>query len=83
MVLVQNWPFFRLFFFGGMGKENVSYDILERRNVFLGYKNNIFKKSKNCKIGQEKVFFEGSERKKSLFRPKKHRLKKLPKFKFF
>ena len=36
-----------------------------------------------CKMDQEKVFFEGSERKKSLFRPKKHRLKKLPKFKFF
>ena len=47
MVLVQNWPFFRLFFFGGMGQENVFYDILERRNVFLGYKNKMFKKSKS------------------------------------
>ena len=47
MVLVQNWPFFGLFFFGGMGQENVFYDILERRNVFLGYKNKMFKKSKN------------------------------------
>ena len=30
-----------------MGQENVSYDILERKNAFLSYKNKIFKKSKN------------------------------------
>ena len=28
-------------------KENVFYDILERENTFLGYKNKKFKKSKN------------------------------------
>ena len=38
MVLVQKWPFFQLFFFGNIGQENVFYDILERKNAFLGYK---------------------------------------------
>ena len=35
------------FFSGNRGLENVFYDILERKNGFLGYKNNKFKKSKN------------------------------------
>ena len=30
-----------------MGQQNVFYDILERKNAFLGYKNNKFQKSKN------------------------------------
>ena len=47
MVLVQKSPFFQLFFLGNIGKENVFYDILERKNSFLGYKNKKFKKSKN------------------------------------
>ena len=47
MVLVQKWPFFNLFFLGNIGQENVFDDILERKNVFLGYKNNKFKRSKN------------------------------------
>ena len=47
MVLVQNWPFFQLFFLGIIGQEDVFYDILERKNAFLGYKNKKFKKSKN------------------------------------
>ena len=47
MVLVQNWPFFHLFFLGNIGQENVFYDILERKNAFLGYKNKQLKKSKN------------------------------------
>ena len=38
MVLVQNWQFFQLFMLNNMGKENVFYDILERKNAFLGYK---------------------------------------------
>ena len=45
MVLVQNWPFF-VFFFFNIGLENDSYDIIERKNAFLGYKNLMFKKSK-------------------------------------
>ena len=47
MVLVKNWPFSIFFFLGNIGQENVFYDILERKNAFLGYKNNKFKKSKN------------------------------------
>ena len=47
MVLVQKWPFFQLFFLRNIGLENVFYDILERKNAFLGYKNKKFKKSKN------------------------------------
>ena len=46
MVLVQKWPFFQLFFLGNIGQENVFYDILERKNAFLGYKNKKFQKSK-------------------------------------
>ena len=47
MVLVQKWPFFQLFFLGNISQQNVFYDILERKNAFLGYKNNKFKKSKD------------------------------------
>ena len=47
MVFVQKWPFFQLFFLGNIGQENVFYDILERKNAFLGYKNKKLKKSKN------------------------------------
>ena len=47
MVLVQNWPFLHPFFLGNIGQEKVFYDILERKNAFLGYKNKKFKKSKN------------------------------------
>ena len=47
MVLVQKWPFFQL----KQGKclilDNVFYDILQRKNAFLGYKNKKFKKSNN------------------------------------
>ena len=38
MVLVQKWPFFQLFFLGNIAQENVFYDILERKNDFLGIK---------------------------------------------
>ena len=47
MVLVQNWPFFQLFFLGNKGQENVFYDILERKNAFIGYKKEKFKKFKH------------------------------------
>ena len=39
---------FKTFFLGNIGLEKVFYDILERKNAFLGYKNKKFKKSKNC-----------------------------------
>ena len=35
------------FFLGNIGQENVFYDILERKNAFLGYKNKKFEKWKN------------------------------------
>ena len=38
-------PVFQVFC--SIGQENAFYDILERKNNFLGYKNNNFKKSKN------------------------------------
>ena len=47
MVLVQKWPFFDFYFLGNTGQENVFYDILVRKNAFLGYKSNKFKNSKN------------------------------------
>ena len=48
MLLVQKWPVSQLFFLRNIGKENVFYDILERKIDFLDYKNKRFKKSKNC-----------------------------------
>ena len=47
MVLVRKWSFFKLFFKGNIVRENVFYDILERKYAFLDYKNKKFKKSKN------------------------------------
>ena len=38
---------FGIFFLANIGQENVFYDILERKNAFLGYKNKTFKTSKN------------------------------------
>ena len=38
---------FPIFFLGNIGQENIFYDILERKNAILGYKNKKFKKSKN------------------------------------
>ena len=56
------------FFLGNKGRENVFYHILERKNVFLGYRKKKFKKSINwqfCKgvnpwgnLGQENVFYD-------------------------
>ena len=47
MVFVQKWPFFNFFVLGEIGQENVFYDILERKNAFLGYKSKKLKKLKN------------------------------------
>ena len=57
----KNWHFFKgvkpwncskighfhLFFLGNIGKEILFYDILERKNAFLGNKKKKYKKSKN------------------------------------
>ena len=66
MVLVQKWPFFQLFFLFNIGRQNVFYDILERKNAFLGYKNKNFKKLQNSHyskgvnhgFGQKWAFFQ-------------------------
>ena len=39
--------FSNFFFLRKIDEENVFYDILERKNAFLGYKNKNLKKSKN------------------------------------
>ena len=48
MVLVKKWPFFNFFFLDNIGQGNFFYDILERKNAFLGNKIKKIKKSKNC-----------------------------------
>ena len=57
------------FFISNIGQKNVFYDILERKNAFLGNKNKKYKKSKNwhfskgvnpwfcSKIGHFSIFF--------------------------
>ena len=42
----KNGHFSHFFFLGNIGQESAFYDILERNNAFLGYKNQKFKKSK-------------------------------------
>ena len=37
MVLFQIRPFLHVFILGNIGQENVFYDILKRKNAFLGY----------------------------------------------
>ena len=78
MVLVKNWPFFHLFL-ENIGQETLVYDILERENTSLGYKNKKFKKSKNCdfckgvnpwfwsKIGHFSIFFLGNIGQENVF----------------
>ena len=43
----ENGHFSHFYFLGNTSKENLFDDILERKNAFLGYKNNKFKNSKN------------------------------------
>ena len=42
----KNGHFFSFLFFGNIGQKNVFYNILERKNAFLGFKNEKFKKLK-------------------------------------
>ena len=80
MVLVQKWLFFKLLFFRQYRHEIVFYDILERKNDFLGYKNKKIKQSKNGlffnlfflgNIGQENVFYDILERENAFLGYKK------------
>ena len=43
----QKWPFFNFFSLRNIGQENVFYDILQRKNAVLIFKNKKFKQSKN------------------------------------
>ena len=52
MVLVKKWPYFQLFSLCDKDQENVFYNILERKNPFLGYKNKKFKTSKNWRFSK-------------------------------
>ena len=52
MVLVQKLSFFERFFLGNIGQENVFYDILERKNAYVGYKNKKLKKLKNWRFSK-------------------------------
>ena len=47
MILVKNEQFFHLFILGNIGQEDVFYDILEQKNIFLDHENNKLKKLKN------------------------------------
>ena len=60
-IFVKNWRFFHLFILGKIGQENVFYDILERKNTFLDYKNIKLKKWKNWDFSYRKNwdFFKG------------------------
>ena len=48
----KNGHFSNFLFFGNIGKQNVFHDILERKNPFLGYKNNKFKNFKTENFGK-------------------------------
>ena len=47
MVLVKKWPFFQLLILANIGEEIVFYDILERKNDFISFKDKKLKKAKN------------------------------------
>ena len=60
-IFVKNWQFLHLFILGKIGQENVFYDMLERKNAFLDYKNIKLKKWKNWDFSNRKnwYFFKG------------------------
>ena len=51
--LSKNGHFCNFFFLGNIGQENVLYDILERKNAFLCYKNMKFEKAKKWRFSKE------------------------------
>ena len=57
MVLVQKWPFFKVFFIGDIDQENVFLDILERKNAFLGYKKQEVQKVEKLTFPFFQLFF--------------------------
>ena len=67
----EDGHFSNFFFLKTISQKNVFYHSLERKNAFLGFKNNKFKKSKDWHIGQENVFCDILERKKAFVGYKK------------
>ena len=59
--------FATFFFLRNIGQENVFYDILERKNTFLGYKNKSFKSRKIDFFPKESI--HGFGLKMSIFPP--------------
>ena len=49
----KNGHFSNFFFLGNIGQQNDFYDILKRKNAFLGYKNKSLKKSKYLHFSKE------------------------------
>ena len=49
----QKMAIFLFFFLDNIGQEIFFYDILERKNAFLSYKNGKFKKSKNWHFSKQ------------------------------
>ena len=47
----KNWTYFDLFFLSNISQKNVFYDILKRKNAFLGYKN-----SRKIEIFPKRIF---------------------------
>ena len=76
----KNGHFFKLFFLGNIGQENVFYDILEQKNAVLGYKNNKFKLPFFHLflgiLGQENVFYDILERENAFLGYKHSKFKK-------
>ena len=54
----KNTHFSNMFFSGNIGQENFFYEILERKNAFVGYNNKKFKKSKNWLFSKPMVFVQ-------------------------
>ena len=54
MVLAKKWPFFQVFILGNIGQENVSYDILDRKNRF-----STLKKQEDLKVEKLTFFKRG------------------------
>ena len=47
MDILKKWPLLEVISLANLGQQNVLCDIVERKNAFLGYKNNKIKKAKN------------------------------------
>ena len=66
----------QLFFLGNIGQENVFYDIVERKIVFLGYKNIKFTNAKNSHFSKAVYpwcWSKNSHFSNFLFRQNRHR----------